>query len=76
MTSKDNSELILALNRLEETQRKNSSPAHNFMRGLVYGVGFFIGGTLLVALIAYVLSLFNVSPVIERLLNEIVKNIQ
>lgn len=44
--------------------RKNSSLRYTFVRGLILGLTGVIGGTLLVTLVLWVLSLLEVFPVI------------
>jgi threonine/homoserine/homoserine lactone efflux protein len=44
-----------------------------FLRGIVYGLGIFIGGTIVVALVIWVLSQFNQVPVIGPFVEKIVE---
>ncbi|MBP9813113.1 hypothetical protein KBC51_01585 [Candidatus Saccharibacteria bacterium] len=44
-----------------------------FMRGVVYGLGIFIGGTIIVAIVIGVLTQFNDAPIIGPFLNRIVE---
>ena len=57
----ETTELKEAILKLEEVQSKNVSLLQNFYRGIFYGFGFFIGGTLLVGVIIYILTLFGVT---------------
>ncbi len=47
-----------------------------FLRGIVYGLGIFIGGTIVVALVIWVLSQFNQVPVIGPFVEKIVEIVQ
>lgn len=49
-------ELIYHIKKLEKYEGKLSSLWWNFWRGIVYGLGFFIGSALLAAVLIYVLS--------------------
>ncbi|MCA9350205.1 hypothetical protein H6794_02295 [Candidatus Nomurabacteria bacterium] len=44
-----------------------------FLRGMVYGLGLFIGGTIVVALVIWILTQFNEAPIIGPFLNRIVE---
>lgn len=44
---------------------------HNFMRGVVFGAGSVIGATVLIALLVWVLSLFDTVPLIGPFLEKI-----
>jgi hypothetical protein len=46
-------ELQASIEKLNKTETKLASIRWNFARGIVYGFGFFIGGTLLVAILYY-----------------------
>lgn len=48
----------------------------NFIRGIVFGAGGVIGATLLVALVVWILSLFDEIPVIGPLFDETKQTIQ
>ena len=56
-----------------ETNYKNRKRAYwfIFVKGLIYGFGLFLGGTILVALLLWSLSFFEdvplLSPVVEKL---------
>lgn len=60
-----------AVDKLEAVQEKTVSLPWNFYRGVFYGVGFFVGGTLIVGVIIYVLSLFNTAPLIGDFITKI-----
>lgn len=47
-----------------------------FLRGIVYGLGIFIGGTIVVAIVLSVLTQFNDVPVIGPLVTKIVEIVQ
>ena len=76
-TSKEQKELIELGRKLKNfydmgyVSRKEAL-MFSFTKGLVSGVGAFIGGTLVIALILWILSLFSDAP----LIGEIVKTIQ
>jgi hypothetical protein len=63
--------LTIALNQLEKTQAKMVSLRWSFLRGVMQGLGFFVGGTLLVAIIVYVLAALGVWPIISELVNKV-----
>ena len=44
-----------------------------FLRGMVYGLGLFIGGTIVVALVIWIFTQFNEAPIIGPFLNRIVE---
>jgi hypothetical protein len=48
----------------------------SFLRGIVYGLGIFIGGTIVVAIVLSVLTQFNSVPVIGPLVEKIVQIVQ
>lgn len=68
MPSKINSEvqdqILKELKKNNDLLKKSSSVRFAFLRGLVFGLATLIGGTLLVTLILYILSLFQVLPVV------------
>lgn len=67
----ESTDLQQAIEKLEITQAKSVNLAWNFYRGIFYGVGFFIGGTLLVAIIIYVLTLFDTAPLVGDYVSKI-----
>lgn len=66
-----NTELKKSLDKLEETQAKLASRKQSFLRGVYYGFGFFVGGTLIVALIIYLLSFFDTAPIVGEYISKI-----
>jgi hypothetical protein len=65
---------------MEDLYLANTSKAHrllwyNFVRGLAYGVGIFLAGTLVVGILIWVLSLFDQVPVIGPFVQSIVDQI-
>lgn len=48
----------------------------SFLRGIVYGLGIFIGGTIVVAIVLSVLTQFNDAPVIGPFVEKIVEIVQ
>lgn len=45
----------------------------SFMRGVVYGLGIFIGGTIVVAIVIWLLTTFNDAPVIGPILDKLLQ---
>jgi Domain of unknown function (DUF5665) len=45
----------------------------NFIRGVIYGFGLFIGGTIVVALVFWFLGQFNEAPLIGPIIQQIVE---
>ena len=60
----ETTELAEAVKELNTNQQKVVSLSWNFYRGILYGLGFFVGGTLIVGSIIYLMSLFDTAPVI------------
>lgn len=60
----ETTELTKAIKELDKKQQKVVSLSWNFYRGIFYGLGFFVGGTLLVGGILYLMSLFDTAPII------------
>ena len=69
----ESSELKISVDKLIEIEKKNVSLAWSMYRGIFYGLGFFIGGTLLVAFILYVLSFFDTAPVVGDYVSHVLK---
>ena len=46
-----------------------------FLKGIVYGVGIFIGGTIVAALVIWILDKFNSTPLIGPLIQKIVNQV-
>ncbi|MCA9333123.1 hypothetical protein KDA00_04610 [Candidatus Saccharibacteria bacterium] len=47
----------------------------SFLRGLAYGLGIFLAGTLVIALLAWILSFFDQIPIIGPIFENIVNNL-
>lgn len=47
----------------------------SFLRGLFYGLGIFIAGTLVVGVIIWILGLFDSIPLIGPLIEKIINNL-
>lgn len=65
---------------MEDTYLANTSGApkvlwFTFLRGLVYGLGIFLAGTVVIAIIIGVLGLFDDVPLIGPLVEKIVNNL-
>lgn len=45
----------------------------SFLRGIVYGLGIFIGGTIIVALVFWFLGQFDEAPIIGPVIKQIVE---
>jgi uncharacterized phage infection (PIP) family protein YhgE len=56
---------------LNKKQEKIISLAWTFYRGIFYGLGFFVGGTVIVGILIYVLSFFNTAPIIGEYISKI-----
>lgn len=73
MTDKDFEQLGRDLWNVYEVNYKSRKRMYwyTFTKGMVYGFGLFLGGTILVAILLWTLSFFEevplVSPVVERL---------
>lgn len=48
----------------------------NFVRGIFFGLGSAVGATIVIALIAWMLSLFNSVPIIGPLLDDAQQSLQ
>jgi hypothetical protein len=59
--------------QLVKYERRLSSLAWNFWRGIVYGLGFFIGSALLAALIIYILGRVEDGSAVGRYLQDFVE---
>jgi len=48
---------------------------YNFVKGIAYGVGIFLGGTIVIGLVIWVLNLFNgvplVGPFVQNIINSL-----
>jgi hypothetical protein len=67
----ETSELTAAIKKLDEKQTKIVSLPWNFYRGMIYGLGFFVGGTLLVGFLLYLMSMFDTAPVVGDYISKI-----
>jgi len=67
----ETTELKEAVDKLEAAQTKSLSLSWNLYRGIAYGFGFFIGGTLLIGVIIYVLSFFDTAPIVGEYISRI-----
>jgi hypothetical protein len=47
-----------------------------FLKGCMYGLGIFLGGTLVVGLVAWVLGFFDQVPLLQPIIDAILKAIQ
>ena len=76
-TSKDCEQLGRELWSIYETNYKNRKRAYwfTFFKGIIYGFGIFLGGTIVVALLLWGLNFFEqvplLSPIVEKLNNVI-----
>jgi hypothetical protein len=66
-------ELVKHIKFLEKYERKLSSLWWNFWRGIVYGLGFFIGSALLAAVIIYIMSKISGWAYIGHYVHEIIQ---
>jgi len=48
----------------------------SFYRGLVTGAGAFIGGTLVISVVLWILSLFNTVPFIGHIIDNVSRTLQ
>lgn len=73
MSSKDYEKLGRDLWNIFELNYKNRKRlyTYTFLKGLVYGFGIFLGGTILVALLVYGLSLFDQVPFVDKVYDAI-----
>ena len=73
---KEIKELENILKKLTAIEKNRLSLKHAFLKGIFYGLGFFVGSALLVATAIYILSLFNTAPIIGDYINKILLIIQ
>jgi len=78
MTAKDYEKLGKALEEVYLISYANPRRFlwFSFLRGIVYGLGIFIGGTIVVAVVLSILTQFNSVPVIGPLVEKIVETVQ
>jgi polyferredoxin len=69
----ETTELKESIVKLEKAQNKANSLSWNFYKGVIYGLGFFIGGTLLIGVIIYVLSFFDTAPIVGDYVSKILQ---
>ena len=48
---------------------------YNFVKGIAYGLGIFLGGTIIIAIVIWVLNLFDQVPLIGPLVQNIINNL-
>lgn len=73
MTEDEFSKLV---GQLVKYERKLSSLSWNFWRGVVYGLGFFIGSAILAAVLIYVLGRVEGNGFIGRNFHDIIEIIK
>lgn len=69
-------DLTTEITRLRTAEEKNNSLKWNFLRGVVTGLGFFIGSVIIVGIVISLLSLFDSLPIIGDLVSGIVEEAQ
>lgn len=69
-------DLTTEITRLRTAEEKNNSLKWNFLRGVVTGLGFFIGSVIIVGIVISLLSLFDSLPIIGDLVSGIVEGAQ
>ena len=60
-------------------ERTSSTPRllwYNFMRGIAYGLGIFLAGTVVIALLLWFLGLFDQVPVVGRFVQAVMNSVQ
>jgi hypothetical protein len=48
---------------------------YNFVKGIAYGLGIFLGGTIIIAIVMWLLNLFNQVPLIGPLVQNIINSL-
>jgi Domain of unknown function (DUF5665) len=73
LTDKDYEKLGRDMWMIYESNYRNRNRAYwfTFLKGIVYGLGIFLGGTIVVAIVLYVLNMFDSLTFIDKLLNAI-----
>jgi hypothetical protein len=61
MLSADLRDLHEVLNEVKHYWKKQSSLKWNFLKGIIYGFGFFIGSAVIVGFLLYLLTRLNIS---------------
>lgn len=71
LTAKDYEKLGRDMSNVYESMYTNKKRLYflTFTKGIVYGFGIFLGGTILVAILVYSLGLFVEYPTINKLYN-------
>lgn len=69
-------QLTQELAKLSKSISMQNSLKYNFVRGLFFGLGTFLGTTIFVALIVYILSKLTTISVLEPFINQIVDIVQ
>ncbi len=49
---------------------------YNFLRGLAYGLGIFLAGTVLIGFLLWFLGLFDNVPVVSRFVEAVIQSLQ
>lgn len=49
---------------------------YSFFRGIAYGLGIFLAGTVVISLVIWGLSLFDQIPIIDRFVQHIINSLQ
>jgi hypothetical protein len=70
----DKDRLASSIESLAKSEAKSASALWSFLRGMFYGVGFFVGSALLAAAIIYILSKFEGSSFIGGFIHDVVNN--
>ena len=48
---------------------------YNFVKGIAYGLGIFLGGTIVIAIVIWILNLFNQVPLIGPFIQNIIDSL-
>lgn len=73
---KDEEKLSENIEKLVKIQENLASVWWSFFRGIASGFGFFIGSVIIIAIVIYVLSKINSTPVIGGYINEILNQLE
>ncbi len=73
LSSKEYEKLGRDLWMIYESNYRNRNRAYyfTFIKGIIYGFGIFLGGTIVVAILVYILGTFDQVPLVEKLYNAI-----
>ena len=71
----DNKELKELVKELLVYEKKLVSMSNSFYRGIFYGLGFFIGSAILVAVIIYILSLLLRNSPVSNQFQELINTV-